>query len=55
MPLTRNPRMLGRGVVDEKLPSDAPDQRRGTGDVEYGSNGMIFTLNFGKIPSFLRK
>ena len=29
--------MLGWGVVDQKLPSDAPDQRRGAGDVEYGS------------------
>ena len=29
--------MLGRGIVDEELPSDAPDQRRGTSDVEDGS------------------
>ena len=35
--LTRDPRMLGWGVVDQELPSDAPDQRRGTGDIEYGS------------------
>ena len=29
--------MFGRGVIDEELPGDAPDQRRGAGDVENGS------------------
>lgn len=38
--------MLGRGVVDEELPSDAPDQRRGTSDVEDGSKVKLHACSY---------